>query len=96
MLIPSFTWPEYDSHAEVTGRRMEPKQNRKWVTNLISSVHETRLLIKLYNKYSFYRAIVDTWDFTVDFKELVIKFTLAQAGQGWISLHCASLPNSVY
>lgn len=90
MLVLSLTWLDGGRHAEVTGHTMEPKQNRKWVTNLIFSAHKTRLLINLYNKYSSYRGISDTWDFTIHFKELVIKFTLAQAGQGWISLQCTS------
>lgn len=96
MLVLWFIWLHEYSHAEVAGCRMEPKQNKEWVTNLISSDHKTRVLINLYNKYFLYRDIVDTWDFTIHFKELAIKFTLAQAGQGWISLRCASLPNSVY
>lgn len=91
MLVISFTWLDEDRRAEVTGHMMEPKQNRKWVANLISSVHKTRLLINLYNKYSSYRGIRDIWDFIIHFKELVIKFSLAQTGQDWISLQCTCL-----
>lgn len=75
---------------------LETKEKRQWFTNLISSVPKTRLIINLYNKYSFYRAVLDTWDFTTDFKGLAIKLTLMQVGQGWISLRWQILSSKVH